>query len=462
MRISFAPTITLSDAVALTLKIIGNHGSNFMLTTLAMAQCRAISRGIVMKVVLALRPVTVTGILRAAAASLPRVASLALVITLAAHAPAPFAQTVPAPPAVKDMIEYRYVPLDYYFQSSDTATQAALGTATGWVKTGQSYAVYAAPIAATLAPSGGVLAAGTLPIYRYAFPNIAKVGTRWSHFFTLSKAETSVLNSINPSGAVSARQPISEGIDSYAFEPSVSQTGERTCRAGHLPVYRAYRGPARFPDDPNHRFITDKGVYDALVASGWDADGIAMCVPDKSNLKWSLAMAVNPPVPMGVKVYTVNPPAGAVSTNGTVAYCTGLDPDRDFIWVGEGCWYSHVMNGNIRFITAKPAASSSIQRSIVAAVYSTNLPIGSGNFQLGYVVKFHYADDGSFAGVGAGPVGANGKPKESANNNAVTNTQDWLLGSNLGTVTHDAIQGRCFAYSWADNSRSVLSTSCDL
>ena len=389
------------------------------------------------------------------------VASFALV---AAHAPTPQAQTVPVPtpPAVKEMIEYRYVPLDYYFQSSDAATQAALSTTTGWVKTGQSFAVYSAPIAPTLAPTGAVLAAGTLPNYRYAFPNIARVGTRWSHFFTLSKAETSVLSSINPSGLVSARQPISEGIDSYAFEPSVSQTGERTCRAGHLPVYRAYRGPSRFPDDPNHRFVTDKAVYDALVASGWDADGIAMCAPDKANLKWSLAMAVNPPVPMGVKVYAANPPAGAVTTNGTVAYCAGLDPDRDFIFVGEACWYSYVMSGNIRLITAKPAASSTIQRSIVAAVYSTNLSIGSGNFQLGYVVKFHYADDGSFAGVGAGPVGANGKPKESANNNAVTNTQDWLLGSNLGTITHDAIQSACFAYKWADNSRSVLSTSCDL
>ena len=171
------------------------------------------------------------------------VASFALV---AAHAPTPQAQTVPVPtpPAVKEMIEYRYVPLDYYFQSSDAATQATLGTAPGWAKTGQSFAVYSAPIAPTLTPTGAVLAAGTLPNYRYAFPNIAKAGTRWSHFFTLSKAETSVLNSINPSGLITARQPISEGIDSYAFEPSVSQTGERTCRAGHLPVYRAYRGPS--------------------------------------------------------------------------------------------------------------------------------------------------------------------------------------------------------------------------
>ena len=269
------------------------------------------------------------------------------------------------------------------------------------------------------------------------------------------------LASLHPSGLVSARQPISEGIDSYAFEPSVSQTGERTCRAGHLPVYRAYRGPARFPDDPNHRFVTDKGVYDTLVAAGWDSDGIAMCVPDKSNLKWSLAMAVNPPVPMGVKVYTTNPPAGAVSTNGIVAYCAGLDPTRDFIWVGEDCWYSYVMNGTIRFITAKPAASSTIQRPIVAAVYSVNTPRGNGKFQVLYLIKFHYADDGSFAGVGVGPIGANGNAKEAVDNGGVTNTQDWMLGSSLGTIVHDAIQFSCVALSWADDSRSVLNTSCD-
>ena len=147
----------------------------------------------------ALRPVTI----RAAIAWVVYVASFALVAT---YAPAPQAQTVPVPtpPAVKEMIEYRYVPLDYYFQSSDVATQATLATAPGWMKTGQSFAVYSAPIAPTLTPTGAVLAAGTLPNYRYAFPNIAKAGSRWSHFFTLSKAETSVLSSINPSGLITA------------------------------------------------------------------------------------------------------------------------------------------------------------------------------------------------------------------------------------------------------------------
>ena len=119
------------------------------------------------------------------------------------------------------------------------------------------------------------------------------------------------------------------------------------------------------------------------------------------------------------------------------------------------------MSGNIRFITAKPAASSTIQRSIVAAVYSTTLARGSGRFELGYVVKYHYADDGSFAGIGAGGIGPDGKPREAASNNAVTNTQDWLLGSNLGTITHDAIQGRCFAFPWSNNDYTVSSTSCD-
>ena len=188
--------------------------------------------------------------------------------------------------------------------------------------------------------------------------------------------------------------------------------------------------------------------------------GLVFCV----KLPWSGFAVRRPatdrsrqrdPVPMGVKVYTANPPGGAVVTNGTVTPC---DVVNDYwIWVGEACWYSHVMNGNIRFITAKPAASSTIQRSIVAAVYTSKLK----DFALTYHVKYHYAENGAFAGFGSGEIGSDGKAKESAGNNGVTNTQDWRVGSTIGTITHDAVDNLCFAFQWFDNSRTVSNTPCN-
>jgi len=38
-----------------------------------------------------------------------------------------------------------------------------------------------------------------------------------------------------------------------------------------------FRGNARFPDDPNHRFTTDAATRDQFVAQGWDDEGIAFC-----------------------------------------------------------------------------------------------------------------------------------------------------------------------------------------
>jgi hypothetical protein len=40
-----------------------------------------------------------------------------------------------------------------------------------------------------------------------------------------------------------------------------------------------FRGSARFPDDPNHRFTTNAAVYNAFVAQGWDGEGVNFCVP---------------------------------------------------------------------------------------------------------------------------------------------------------------------------------------
>ena len=52
-----------------------------------------------------------------------------------------------------------------------------------------------------------------------------------------------------------------------------------SCAVGLTPVLRVFRGNAKFPDDPNHRFTTSQAIYDEFVGKGWDGEGVKFCVP---------------------------------------------------------------------------------------------------------------------------------------------------------------------------------------
>ncbi len=165
------------------------------------------------------------------------------------------------------MTEYRHGSLDYFFITSRFQEKMLLKSfAPDFQATGRSFSVN---------PTG--LQSGSSGISRYFFGNVAKGGSRGSHFYTLVDSERAALNALNPSNAPTPRLPLSEGIDSYAFAPLVEGVGG-SCASGQLPLYRAFRG-ARFPDDPNHRFTTDLALYDSLVTAGWDGEGVKMCVP---------------------------------------------------------------------------------------------------------------------------------------------------------------------------------------
>jgi hypothetical protein len=48
-----------------------------------------------------------------------------------------------------------------------------------------------------------------------------------------------------------------------------------------MPVYRVYAGATR---TPNHRYVTDRALRDAMVSQGWIAEGygpdaVIMCTP---------------------------------------------------------------------------------------------------------------------------------------------------------------------------------------
>ena len=170
------------------------------------------------------------------------------------------------PPAKRDMVEYRYAPLDYYFITSRDTDKATLDATSGWARTGLSFLVFTTQVA------------GTRSISRFYFDRVARGGIRGSHFYTLLDSDLAALTSQNPNGSTAPGLPQNEGIDSYAYLPVVAGVGG-SCDSSLLPVYRLFRGAARFPDDPNHRFTTSVATYNAFVSQGWTGEGVNFCVP---------------------------------------------------------------------------------------------------------------------------------------------------------------------------------------
>ena len=167
--------------------------------------------------------------------------------------------------ATRQMVEYRFVPLDYYFSTSRDSDKAILDATGGFTRTGTSFQVY-------------VQAQGNLrPITRFYFDRVALDATRGSHFYTLLDGDLQSLARQNPTQSTEPGFAQNEGIDSYAFAPLVSGVGG-SCADGMQPVYRLFRGAARFPDNPNHRFTTSITIYNSSVAMGWDGEGVNFCV----------------------------------------------------------------------------------------------------------------------------------------------------------------------------------------
>ena len=170
------------------------------------------------------------------------------------------------PSNVKTMVEYIYVPLNYFFVTSRDDDKATLDAISSFQRTGLSFPVYATQTGSAKA------------ISRFYFDKVAMNSSRGSHFYTLLDADKSALTALNPDNAQTPRLPYNEGIDSWAFLPVVAGVGG-SCASGQTPVYRLFRNATRFPDDRNHRFTSDVATYNAFVALGWDGEGVNFCVP---------------------------------------------------------------------------------------------------------------------------------------------------------------------------------------
>ncbi len=177
------------------------------------------------------------------------------------------------------MTEFYNARLNYYFVTPKADDKAALDTVPGWARTGKSF------IVSDSAENGGV------PLSRFYFDKVARGQSRGSHFYTALDADRVALRALNPGNTQAARLPFDEGTNGYVALPLVSGKGG-SCAAGLLPVYRAFRGIARFPDDPNHRFTTDVISHNVLVADGWDDEGVTFCAIAASAAKTSVALQV--------------------------------------------------------------------------------------------------------------------------------------------------------------------------
>jgi hypothetical protein len=170
------------------------------------------------------------------------------------------------PPNQRRMVEYVHAPLGYYFQTSRLNEQTALDGVEDFQRTGETYQVFASE------------ASGLRPLSRFFFERVARNESRGSHFSTLLESERTALIALNPSNAALPRLPFYEGIEAWAREAE-SINGSMSCPAGFVGVFRAFRGNARFPDDPNHRFTTSAALYARLQSEGWDGEGVGLCVP---------------------------------------------------------------------------------------------------------------------------------------------------------------------------------------
>lgn len=177
------------------------------------------------------------------------------------------------------MTEFYYAPLNYYFITPKAEDKTVLDTVPGWARTGKSFI------------TSDTAATGLVPLTRFYFDKVARGQSRGSHFYTALDADRAVLRALNPGNTQTARLPFDEGTNGYVTLPAVSGKGG-SCAGALLPVYRAFRGNTRFPDDPNHHFSTDVATHNVLVADGWDDEGVTFCVTAVSAAKTSIALQV--------------------------------------------------------------------------------------------------------------------------------------------------------------------------
>ncbi|MEO5764932.1 MAG: S8 family peptidase [Casimicrobiaceae bacterium] len=169
------------------------------------------------------------------------------------------AAAVTPPPALTasvTVVEYYNAALDHYFithVANEIALLDAGVTIKGWVRTGETFRVYAAA------------SPGSSPVCRFYIPP-AKGD---SHFYGRGTAECS---------ATAASNPTFVNEDPQFFHVALPTAG--ACPPSMREVYRAFSNRP----DANHRYMVDRTIRDAMAAQGWLTEGdgpnlVVMCAP---------------------------------------------------------------------------------------------------------------------------------------------------------------------------------------
>ncbi len=162
----------------------------------------------------------------------------------------------------RSLTEYYHAGLDYYFLTGRDGDKAALDQVPAWARTGKEIKVFATPNLRTA------------PLERHYFAEVARGGTRGSHFFTALANEQLILSAANPLNLEQAAKPKLEGVEGYAVLPDAAGN----CPAGTAPIYRAFKGPPRYVDDGNHRFSASLAQHQDMVSRlGWSDEGVVFC-----------------------------------------------------------------------------------------------------------------------------------------------------------------------------------------
>jgi hypothetical protein len=159
-------------------------------------------------------------------------------------------------------VEFYRAAADHYFVSADLAEIAKLdtGATPGWMRTGQSFEVFA---------QNDLSTPGHSPVCRFYGRPEAGLD---SHFYSASPSECQEVI------ARFSAAWIYESADVFVVALPDLQSG--ACGAGLRPVYRLYDQRA----DVNHRYTTSATIKAQMQAQGWIAEGygsdaVAMCVP---------------------------------------------------------------------------------------------------------------------------------------------------------------------------------------
>jgi hypothetical protein len=174
------------------------------------------------------------------------------------------------PPFVEgEVVEYVYrpsiaaSPWGHFFYATSEADKALLDGNADWMRTGRAF------------KSGGYL-----PVCRFFYRPPS--GGAATHFYT-ARADECERFKTQPGFSY-------EGIAFRASLPRPQQAGQAAddparCPEKTVPLWRYFNAPASTSVAPNHRYVLNRNVGQAMASGSaairpWAAEGIALCVPE--------------------------------------------------------------------------------------------------------------------------------------------------------------------------------------